>query len=419
MGDNLDKHLNLVNMVAACTKNYQRGQIWLLLEFCPHGDLKKLLAKHRSALKDSLKDQRPILAGFDAAKLFIKWGCEIAKGMEYLFSKNVMHGDLAARNILIGGPEGYFIAKIADFGLSKTFYDLNYRYKKKEHSRDVPLKYMDIGHLKFSELKLTSDIWSFGVVLWEIFSLGEEPYGRENEQCLIERIIGGYRLPCPEKVSDIKNLQELYEKITTSCWKEKHSDRWDFTEIAKCFNRYRSKHEVEESISIEEEFKLKVSAADATTLQKRGNSNNPQNYVVEISLMPLKIAKNLWARMKYSVHCCKTDQCSEPSTTVPQEPQIEGSRRIIIEQLDYLSVSVNRDGTLNIENANDNIVTTEDTNANPERLSLAQTDQAMPIPVGPGGEVKYSREDIQKLAANGANIYAGEPEDGPKNGPGK
>ena len=118
------------------------------------------------------------MADFFAANLFTKWGYEIAKGMEYLFSKNVMHGDLAARNILMGGAEGSkgsFIAKIADFGLSKTFYDKNYKYKKRE--RAVPFKYMDIDFLTSGELKLTSDIWSFGVVLWEIFSLGEEPYG--------------------------------------------------------------------------------------------------------------------------------------------------------------------------------------------------------------------------------------------------
>jgi serine/threonine protein kinase len=298
--DKLDKHPNLVNMVAACTKNPQKGEIWLLLEFCPHGDLRQLLNKYRSAFVESLQNNSPIncFDGFDAAKLLIKWPHEIAKGMEYLSSKNVMHGDLAARNILIGGREGNFIAKIADFGLSKTFYDKNYKYKRE---RAVPFKYMDIDFLTSGELKLTSDIWSFGVVLWEIFSLGEEPYGHKDDSVIIAEIIGGKRLKCPKEVSEVRDLRNLFHDITPWCWQKDHSLRSDFPKIVEHFTNFMTRDEIEESRSIEEEFNLNVSTVDAT--KERANSKKPQNYLVEISLIPLKIAKNLWARMK----CWATD----------------------------------------------------------------------------------------------------------------
>ena len=131
-------------------------------------------------------------------------------------------------------------------------------------------------------------------------------------------IKGGKRLECPEKVSDVRDLRKLFHDITQWCWQRDHSLRWNFTQIADYFNTFHEEVEAEESRLIEEEFNLNVSSADATTLQKRANSNNPQNYVVEVSLLPLKIAKNLWARMKYSVHCWKTDSLSTEDTNTNQ-----------------------------------------------------------------------------------------------------
>ena len=98
--DKLDVHLNLVNMIGACTTQLEKGKLWLLLEYCPQSDMKKFLLRNREAIIKDLKPKRTSDSEFE--RVFIKWAHGITKGMEYLFTKRIMHGDLAARNILIG-----------------------------------------------------------------------------------------------------------------------------------------------------------------------------------------------------------------------------------------------------------------------------------------------------------------------------
>merc|ERR1711971_24376 len=268
----LDMRLNLVNMLAACTNQLDEGQLWLLIEYCPHGDMKSFLRKNREKFKMSFENKFPV-NGLDE-RLIIKWAHSIAKGMEYLSSKKIMHGDLAARNILIGGLEGgqeNYVAKISDFGLSRTYYD-DIGYKKQERDT-VPWKWMDVEYLETGEFTLKSDVWSFGVVLWEILSMGQEPYVGKDIHNTIAEIKAGSRLPCPNQIEGTDWLEKFYHGATVWCWQADPNLRWSFESLVEYFETYLSEKELLEYKNFEEAYiNMQDLINDDTTRLKRGPS---------------------------------------------------------------------------------------------------------------------------------------------------
>ena len=242
----IDPHLNLVNMIGSCTSEYENtGNLWLLVEFCNHGDLRKYLME-KSAY---------ILSGEENAeindRLLILWAYDIAQGMKFLSKSQIMHGDLAARNVMISDNQiksCRVIAKVADFGLSKDFTKL-YRIKyTKENRVMVPWKWMAIEYLRNDYFTLTSDVWSFGVVVWEILSFGRMPYGPIDFEELMEKFDNGYRLPCPNETKKIKNwpADQFYQKISEKCFIENPNDRSTFTELVKIIERELMEKEIKE-----------------------------------------------------------------------------------------------------------------------------------------------------------------------------
>ena len=185
--------------------------------------------------------------------------------MEYLASKRIMHGDLAARNILL---DENLVAKVSDFGLAKAMYD-NVGYKKNARVY-VPWKWMALEFLTDGCFTLKSDVWSYGVVLWEMFALGQEPYSQMGRDDAIRRIKSGFRLGLPEESAQVEFAPRVYDEVMRRCWIAESQDRISFSEIVSSLEAQMDTDEMEEYSKLKvENDSLRHLLFDDVTVSKR------------------------------------------------------------------------------------------------------------------------------------------------------
>ncbi|XP_043065334.1 vascular endothelial growth factor receptor 1 isoform X14 [Drosophila ficusphila] len=154
----------------------------------------------------------------------VSWAFQVARGMDYLSSRNVLHGDLATRNILLCENN---VVKICDFGLSRTMYMDEYH---KTGNSKLPVKWLALESLSSKIFSTYSDVWSFGVVLWEMFSLSKVPYPAINSnQELFNKLNDGYRMEKPQFANKV-----LHE-IMLECWRKNPESRPLFNELEERF----------------------------------------------------------------------------------------------------------------------------------------------------------------------------------------
>ena len=129
------------------------------------------------------------------------------------------------------------VAKIADFGLSKKLSD--YAIYEKESREFVPWKWMALEYLRDNYFTLTSDVWSFGVLFWEILSFGKMPYGHQDYDDLIVKFEAGYRLTCPSESKSIHawSAENLFKDLASVCFMGDPEVRGKFSDVLKIIEK--------------------------------------------------------------------------------------------------------------------------------------------------------------------------------------
>lgn len=182
----------------------------IILEYLPRGDLRHYLTTIKPRNTSTTKG---------LAKTLLKFCRQISSGMNYLSFKGFVHRDLAARNILVT-DEGE--CKIADFGLSRDLAEENYYFMK---GGRIPLKWTAPEALHYRKYSTKSDVWSFGVVLFEIWSLGKKPFASLSNPDAFQRVVEGIRLPPPPGCP-----RGIY-KLMILCWHPEASQRPSFATV--------------------------------------------------------------------------------------------------------------------------------------------------------------------------------------------
>ncbi|XP_036436631.1 tyrosine-protein kinase receptor Tie-2 isoform X1 [Colossoma macropomum] len=233
----LGHHPNIINLLGACE---HRGYLYLAIEYAPHGNLLDFLRKSRVLETDPAFAIANSTASTLSSQQLLHFAADVARGMDYLSQKQFIHRDLAARNILVGEN---FVAKIADFGLSRG----QEVYVKKTMGR-LPVRWMAIESLNYSVYTTNSDVWSYGVLLWEVVSLGGTPYCGMTCAELYEKLPQGYRLEKPLNCDD-----EVYE-LMRQCWREKPYERPSFAQILMSLNRMLEERKTYVNTTLYEKF---------------------------------------------------------------------------------------------------------------------------------------------------------------------
>ncbi|XP_047470761.1 LOW QUALITY PROTEIN: vascular endothelial growth factor receptor 2-like [Penaeus chinensis] len=162
-----------------------------------------------------------ITAPFTTSDL-VSWSWQVAQGMEYLSRRKVLHGDLAARNLLLADNN---VVKISDFGLSRDMYKKDIYMKKGDDL--MPIKWMSIEAIRDRIFSVQSDVWAYGVTLWELFTLGSTPYpGVEVNKDFLTFLENGNRMDRPKYAN-----QEIY-RLLLECWSVEPLDRPTFSMCA-------------------------------------------------------------------------------------------------------------------------------------------------------------------------------------------
>ncbi|XP_064395470.1 uncharacterized protein LOC135342615 isoform X2 [Halichondria panicea] len=208
------RHPNVVKLYGVVTVG---EPVMIVLDLLSNGDLRNFLIKMQPESGEMVPSNTP--------KLLLKFCQQISSGMDYLARKAFVHRDLAARNILVSEDK---VCKISDFGMSRDLMDESYYVSQ---GGKIPVKWTAPEALNFKKYSVASDVWSFGCVMYEIWSLGHKPFEDSSNVETIKMVDKGVRLPPPPGCP-----RELY-KLMIECWHSETSRRPSFHQLVEMLSQ--------------------------------------------------------------------------------------------------------------------------------------------------------------------------------------
>uniref|UniRef100_A0A3Q3APU5 non-specific protein-tyrosine kinase n=1 Tax=Kryptolebias marmoratus TaxID=37003 RepID=A0A3Q3APU5_KRYMA len=196
---NLD-HPHIVRLIGII----EQDPVWIVMELYQYGELGNYLTQNQNKLTNTT---------------LVLFSLQICKALVYLEGMNVVHRDIAVRNVLVASPE---CVKLGDFGLSRYIEDEEYY---KASITRLPIKWMAPESINFRRFTTSSDVWMFAVCVWEIMSRGQQPFFWLENKDVIIQLEQGIRLPKPD------NCPPALYSLMTRCWSYDPSERPSFTEL--------------------------------------------------------------------------------------------------------------------------------------------------------------------------------------------
>ncbi|XP_074078241.1 tyrosine-protein kinase ABL2 isoform X6 [Macrotis lagotis] len=265
------KHPNLVQLLGVCTLE---PPFYIITEYMPYGNLLDYL---RECNREEV-----------SAVVLLYMATQISSAMEYLEKKNFIHRDLAARNCLVGENH---VVKVADFGLSRLMTGDTYTAHA---GAKFPIKWTAPESLAYNTFSIKSDVWAFGVLLWEIATYGMSPYPGIDLSQVYDLLEKGYRMEQPEGCPP-----KVYE-LMRACWKWSPSDRPSFAETHQAFETMFHDSSISEEVAEE--------------LGRTASSSSIVPYLPRLPLLPSK-TRTLKKQAENKENIDGTQDSTEPSAS--------------------------------------------------------------------------------------------------------
>uniref|UniRef100_A0A8D3DLL2 non-specific protein-tyrosine kinase n=1 Tax=Scophthalmus maximus TaxID=52904 RepID=A0A8D3DLL2_SCOMX len=258
------EHPHIVKLIGII----EEDPVWIVMELYQCGELGNYLTQHKNTLTNMT---------------LVLFSLQICKALVYLEGVNVVHRDIAVRNVLVASP---VCVKLGDFGLSRYIEDEEYY---KASVTRLPIKWMAPESINFRRFTTASDVWMFAVCLWEIMSQGQQPFFWLENRDVINQLEQGIRLPKPE------NCPPALYSLMTRCWSYDPRERPNFTELVV---KISDVHKMEKEEEVERE---RDRARSTKYFDPKFNLNEPppkENEFPRLEPNSREDAQRLWQREK-------------------------------------------------------------------------------------------------------------------------